>query len=49
VGLDDALVHIRRETKIVGIDHQLFAPDQNSVSLMVRNFLGFARMSLASD
>ena len=47
--LDNSLVHIRREAEIVGIDHQLFTRGQNSASLMVRNFFGFARMSLASD
>jgi len=47
--LDDTRVHVGREAEIVGINDQLFAADQNNVSLMVRNFLGFARMSFASD
>src|SRR5581483_11736541 len=49
VGLDDAFVHVRGKAEIVGVDDQLFAGGQKIVSLMVRNFLGLARMSLASD
>ena len=45
----DALVHVRREAEIVRVDYQLFSGAQNRVSRMVRNFLGLARMSLASD
>src|ERR1035441_4082590 len=53
VRFHDAGVDVRREAEIVGVDYELFPLDQNgnqnSVSRMVRNFLGLARMSLASD
>ena len=49
VRFHDALVDVRRETEIVGIHHQLFSRGQNRVNRMVRNFLGLARMSFASD
>src|ERR1035441_4872541 len=39
----DPFVHVGRESEIVGVDYQLFSGDQNRVSRMVRNFLGFAR------
>src|SRR5436305_1602010 len=49
VRLDNAFVDVRREAEIVRVHHQLFACYQNSLSWMVRNFLGFARMSFISD
>ena len=49
VRFHDAFVDVGRETEIVRVDHQLFSGAQNRVSRMVRNFLGLARMSFASD
>jgi len=47
MSVDDSLVHVAREPEIIGVDDQLFAGIQNMVSLMLRNFFGFARMSRA--
>src|ERR1035438_10389268 len=49
VRFHDAGVDVRREAEIVGVDYELFPRRQNRASRMVRNFLGLARMSLASD
>ena len=49
MGLDNTLVHVRSEPEIVGVHYELFTRVQNNISRMVRNFFGFARMSLASD
>src|ERR1700683_382926 len=46
VRFEDAEVHFRRESKIVGIHDEPLT--QKMASLMRRNFLGLARMSLAS-
>src|SRR5689334_15745200 len=46
VGFHDAFIDIGGEAEIIRVDHELL---QNRVSRMVRNFLGLARMSLASD
>lgn len=42
VGIDNAGVHIAGESEVIGVDDQAF---QNSLSWMVRNFLGLARKS----
>ncbi len=44
---DNARIDVRREAEIVGVDDQLFLAFQNRVNRMVRNFLGFARISRA--
>src|SRR5579862_3606040 len=46
---DDTPVHVRSKSEVVGIDDQSLAENQKIASLMRRNFLGLARMSLASD
>jgi hypothetical protein len=45
VRLDDPLIHVARETEIVGIHHELFLGAQNTASLIRRNFFGLARRS----
>ena len=42
VGVDNAGVHVAGESEVIGVDNQAF---QNSLSWMVRNFLGLARKS----
>ena len=49
VRFDNARVDVRRESEIVGIDDQTANRHQKIVSRIVRNFLGLARISLASD
>ncbi len=41
----DAMVHVARETEIVGVNNQLL---QNNDSLICRNFFGLARKSFIS-
>src|SRR5205823_12691229 len=48
VSFDNSLVHIAGEAEVIGIHHQLFLVVQKMASLMRRNFLGFARISLRS-
>src|SRR5438105_3878349 len=48
VRFHDSFIHVLRETEVVGVYHQLFARGQNSLSWILRNFLGLARMSFIS-
>jgi hypothetical protein len=47
VRLDNALVDIGRKAEIIRVDDEPFSRNQNKPSLIRRNFLGFARISLA--